>query len=392
MTAGRPLKISPRRIPLRILCHVLPALLLAVDAVAAQAQDAPFVDAAKDTTRQAPREHGTPACLIGGFVDLYFAWNHAAGTDETSFYPGVGSSAKRANEFAVNLVALEISRAPEPVGFRVVAGAGTEMELLHGGEPQGEAAGPQIWDNLYQASLSYAIDRGREIVLEAGLYPGHIGFESPLPRDNWNYTQSIAGSFTPSYNAGIRTSVGLGKGWRAELHVGNGWQTIGDVNRSKSLGTRLAWDTETVSLAVNTWYGAEIPGNGSDYRRLLDLVALVRPAPGWAFAGESYAGRQERPSGADDRWSAFALWGRWEATERWTISARAERMQDASGTITGLAQTWDEATLTVALRPHPDLVVKLEGRRDRSDAAVFTDHATPSRDQQLVVFAAIVTF
>lgn len=327
---------------------------------------------------------------IHGFVDLYYAWNQNAPASGENFYPGVGNSAKRADQFALNLAALEISRVPTPLGFHLIAAAGNEMDVLHSGEPHES----DLTSHIYQASASYATGWGRGVVFEAGIYPGHIGFESPLPRDNWSYTQSLAGQFTPSYNAGVKSVIPIAEHWSVEAHVGNGWQTIGDVNRAKSFGTKVAWDTKPVSIALNTWWGAELPDDERHVRRLLDLVAVVRPFTAWSFAGEGYVGRQERPGGGDDGWSNLALWVRFARSERpWSISARSERLSDQQGAISSIAQTWTETTLTLEVRPHGDLLaLRLEGRRDRSDAAIFDDHGEPTRVQTLVVLAAIASF
>jgi len=326
---------------------------------------------------------------VHGFVDVYYAWNGNAPEDGENFYPGVGNAAKRANQFGVNLAALEISRAPAPLGFHLIAAAGTEMDVLHSGEPDES----DLTSHIYQASASYAPGWGGGVVFEGGIYPGHIGFESPLPRDNWSYTQSLAGQFTPSYQAGVKTVIPIAEHWSAEVHVCNGWQTIGDVNRAKSLGTKVAWETKPVSLALNTWWGAELPDDTSHTRRLVDLVAVVRPFRSWTFAAEGYVGRQERSGGGDDGWSNGALWIRYAQPDRpWAISARSERLADRHGVISGIAQTWSETTLTFELRPHKDLSLRLEGRRDRSDAGSFDDHGEPSHVQSMIVMAAIVVF
>lgn len=60
---------------------------------------------------------------VRGFVDLHFALNDNDPVDGTNFYPGYGSSAKREGELAVNLAGIDLSLAPEPVGFHLVFAA-----------------------------------------------------------------------------------------------------------------------------------------------------------------------------------------------------------------------------------------------------------------------------
>lgn len=360
--------------------HVVVALAGLVSVVVAQ----------EASPESAPSESTSGAKVeLHGFVDLYYAWNGNAPSSGENFYPGVGNSAKRADQFALNLAAIELSREATPLGFHVIAAAGTEMDVLHSGEPDES----DLTSHIYRASVIYATGWGRGVSFEGGIYPGHIGFESPLPRDNWSYTQSLAGQFTPSYHTGVKAVVPFAEQWTAEIHLCNGWQTIGDVNRSKSLGAKLALETKPVSVALNTWYGDELPDDEDHARRLVDVVTVIRPSEAWSVAAEGYVGRQERPGGGDDAWWLGALWVRFAPPSApWAVSARAERLSDEDGAISGFAQTWDEASLTFELRPVERLILRLEGRRDRSDVGIFDEEGDPSRRQTLVILSAIATF
>src|SRR5262245_12107713 len=54
---------------------------------------------------------------IGGFVDVYYAYVPNTPGDHQSFFPGVGTSAKKANELGLNLATLTVSKVPAPLGF-----------------------------------------------------------------------------------------------------------------------------------------------------------------------------------------------------------------------------------------------------------------------------------
>lgn len=336
-------------------------------------------------------------CLrVGGFVDIYFALNDNDPIDGTNLYPGYGNSAKREGELAVNLAGIDLSLDPEPVGFHLVVAAGNEMEMLKSGEPAGEATSRDAFRSLYRATISCAAALGRGLLVEGGLYPSHVGFESPLPKDNWNYTQGWSGTLTPSYQAGVKVAYPFTETLSGELHVVNGWQITADNNDRASWGTRLAWTPAWGSLTLNTWYGPELAGNDQDVRSLLDLIATVKATERLQLAFEGTRGRQERPAelgGGADGWTVLAGWARLALGERTALALRAERVEDEGGTISGFAQRLDEATLTVEFRPCPELVLKLEGRFDRSDQAVFNGGTDGGeREQRMLVGAAVLTF
>ncbi len=329
---------------------------------------------------------------IGGFVDLYYSYNtnHPAG--HANFFPGAGVAAKRSEEFALNWAAVEIRRAPEPVGFHLIAGAGNAIEILHAGEPEGEMIGRDELRNIYRASVSYA--PSERLLVEAGIFPSHIGFESALTRDTWSYTGSWAGNFTPYYQTGIKAAYTFSDHWSGELHVLNGWQIIGENNDAKSLGARLAWASPRASVALNGWRGPELQNDDSRQRMLLDLVATAKVSDALDLAFEGYVGRQELPGSDTAEWTSIAGFLRYQLAPTWAVALRAERFADPDDWISGLSQDIEEGTLTFEHRPHERVILKLEGRYDRSSARIFTGETegTAEKDQLLFALASIFTF
>jgi hypothetical protein len=328
---------------------------------------------------------------IGGFVDIYYAYNTNHPAAQTNFFPGAGIAGKRDDEFALNWAALEIQRDPDPVGFHLIAGTGNAIEVLHSGEPEGETVGRDEFRNIYRASVSYkASDRFQ---LEGGIYPSHIGFESGLTRDNWNYTASWGANFTPYYQTGVKGVWTFDGGWSAGVHVLNGWQIISDNNDAKSFGGQVGWSGDRGSVSLNGWYGPELPGDDKHERSLIDLVATAKVTPGLSLAFDGYVGKQELPGSDAAEWNALTGYVRYEFAP-WAVTARAERFDDPDGGISGVSQTIEDGTLTLENRIHESAVLKLEGRYDHSDAPIFTgeDPAIAERNQLLFVLAAIVTF
>jgi len=141
---------------------------------------------------------------FAGFADLYYAFNDNH-RGWRQLHPGTGTTAKRANEFAVNLVEFEVSATPEPVGFKIAVGSGMRpMWSTLRKSPRRDRS--DTWENLIQASVMYATHVGGTD-LRGGIYPSHIGFEGFLSKDNWNYTRSWMGEFSPYYQTGSRSAI-----------------------------------------------------------------------------------------------------------------------------------------------------------------------------------------
>src|SRR5437764_908914 len=116
-----------------------------------------------------------PAIEAHGWVDAYYAANFNQPADGASWISGVGTSAKRANAFGLNLAAVDLTVKPEPVGARLVLGVGSSTEVVHAGEPAVEGAGAAAVQLLIQASAQWQATP--KLQFEAGVYPSHIGLE-----------------------------------------------------------------------------------------------------------------------------------------------------------------------------------------------------------------------
>jgi hypothetical protein len=340
-----------------------------------------------------------PRLRVHGFADVFYAYNDNDPEDGDSFFAGTGTSAKRANELSVNQAQIELSAEPAPVGFRVAVGFGTAVEVVHAGEPDGSVVGQDVWRNVVYASVSYRAPVGNGLLLEGGIYPCHVGLEGFNSKDNWNYTRSWLGELSPYYLTGLRVSYPFADHWTAELHVVNGWQLVSDNNSALTFGTRVAYAGSRASVAINTLAGPELPDDDENWRVLGDVVVTVPIGASWTLGASVDAARQDQPTDETAHWAGAAIYARWAPPEsKLAVALRLERFDDDDGAISGTAQRLDEGTLTLEYRPTPNLILKLEGRRDRSTADVFRAEAAADgspvfvEDQTLMLVGVVAAF
>src|SRR5256886_16107933 len=155
------------------------------------------------------------------------------------------------------------------------------------------------------------------------------------------------GEFSPYYQAGVKVSYAFNAHWSAQLHFLNGWQTIGDNNRAKAVGSQVAWSSERVSIAFNTFAGPELPSDDSHWRLFGDLIAQVKPTSWLSLGATADVGRQDRSGGAA-LWHGAALLARIAFVPRAALALRAEYYDDRDGFFSGTAG---------AARGHGDLGV-----------------------------------
>lgn len=338
--------------------------------------------------------------VVAGFVDTVLVYNFNRPADRANFFPGVGTSAKRDAEFGINLAQLDLTLAPRPLGAKLSLGFGNATEVVHAAELRGAATSPDAWRHVVQASLQWQTAIGRGLLIEAGVFPSHIGMESFATRDNWNYTRSWLGELSPYYQTGVKVTWPLSARWSAQVQVLNGWQSIADNNRAKSLGTRIAYASDRLAVALNTLVGPEQADNERDLRLLGDLVATLAVTPSLGLGLSVDAAREARTPDRATHWHGFGLYARFARPASSTaLALRAERYDDPDGAISGVPQRLHEITLTLERRPVAALLLRLEGRYDRSSAAVFASDTLDGaglplrkRNQFLLLFGALASF
>lgn len=346
----------------------------------------------------AATDPSTAPLTINGFVDGVFSFNFNKPADHANFFAGVGTSAKREDEFAINLAQVGFVRTPRPLGFKLSLGFGNAAEVVHAAEVRGIATHPDVWRNVVQASFQYQAKGG--LLVEAGVFPSHIGMEAFQTKDNWNYTRSWLGELSPYYQTGVKLVFPLGRKWSGQVHLLNGWQVIADNNRGKSVGAQLAYTSDKLSLSLNGIAGAELADNDDDVRVLGDLVATLKVTPALSLGLSVDRAREGRGGAPAATWNGVGVYARVAPpSSRSAAALRAESYADEAGAISGVAQTLREITLTFEHRPDERLILKLEGRYDRSTAAVFardelgTDGLPlRTRTQFLLLVGAVATF
>ncbi len=359
-------------------------------------------EAAEKVDASAAQEAAKPEgkLRLQGLVDTYYAYNFNRPFGGASFLPGTGTSAKRHDEFSLNLASLDLARDPDPVGVRLIVAAGSGADVVHSAEPEGDGIGRDVWRHVQQASLSYQTGWGRGLLLEAGIFPCHVGFESFPSKDNWNYTRSWLGEFSPYYVSGIKGSYPFDDHWSAQLHLLNGWQTIGETNHSKTLGTQLAWSSKRWSVSFNTLLGREQPGDDGEWRAYGDLVLVFKASDALSLGASLDIAREGRPAAESATWQGVAGYVRYApGGAKWALALRGEVFDDQEAGISGRAQRLSEGTATLELRPAPRLLLKLEGRYDHSDQPVFESQSEDAQknrvlknSQALLILGAVVTF
>ncbi|MDQ3101829.1 MAG: porin [Bacteroidota bacterium] len=168
---------------------------------------------AQDTTRT-----NTAATIrFTGYAEIYYSYDMARPLNHER--PEFLYNHKRHNEVNANLLLLqgEYERDGVRGAVGLMAGTYAQYNLAHE---------PLALRNIYEARVGMRLAKRRELWVDAGIFPSHIGFETVIGLENQTLTRSIVAENSPYYEAGVMLSYHPNDRWMLAGLVLNGWQRI----------------------------------------------------------------------------------------------------------------------------------------------------------------------
>jgi putative OmpL-like beta-barrel porin-2 len=330
---------------------------------------------------------------VNGFVSTSYSYNFNRPDSRLNGYRVFDFDD---NSFKVDVAELVLQHAvakPREAGFRVdlVAGGSIPRVSAAAGLFRDPATGVAEDFDLQQAYASYIAPLGTGLRLDAGKFITHHGAEVIEGYDGWNENATrsfLFGYAIPFTHTGLRAVYTFDPRVAATAMIVNGWDVAADNNRSKSFGAQLAFTPQpAVAWYISGMIGRERPDGDGGSRRLLDIVATLKPAAKLTMTANFDLGSESR-----DDWYGGALTARWQARERFALIARGEGFDDRAAVRTGTPQTLSEVTITPEIRVTPHLVVRADLRRDWSDRDAFVNRGRSVGQQTTVLLNVLGWF
>lgn len=221
----------------------------------------------------------------------------------------------------------------------------TNFGLMAGDYPTANLANEESWArNIYEANAGFKISKQKEIWIDAGVLPSHIGFETAIGRDNWSATRSIVADNSPYYETGLRLSYQLNQNWYMSVLALTGWQRITFANKrfQPSLASQVTFKpTPKLSINHSTFFGKAPYTMASINRYYSNLFVTVQLHPALFTSIGWDMGIENRPNGI----SRNAVWNVWYlqtkynmVPDQWQIAVRYERMIDRRNVLFSLPE------------------------------------------------------
>lgn len=330
---------------------------------------------------------------VSGFVDGYYSYNFNKPAGRTNVLRNFDV---RNNEFALNLAELVVEKKPDPLnsrlGFRLDLDYGRTTDIVHAAEP----GGAETYKVIQQAYGSYLAPVGSGLQIDFGKFVTSHGAEVIETKDNWNYSRGLLFAWAiPYYHMGARAHYAFNRKVSVMGMVVNGWNNVEDNNAGKTFGVMLGLTPTTkLSIVQNFMTGPEQTNDDKHHRNLSDTtIAYTFNSKVAVMANYDY-GFDHLAAGPKVHWQGLATYLRYTPAKKWAFVPRYEWFDDHDGFSTGVTQTVKEFTMTGEYRVKPNLITRLEGRRDWSNQFFFpkSDPTVFAKSQTTVLAGFIWTF
>ena len=320
------------------------------------------------------------AITLSAYAEAYYSFDLAQPDDHLR--PGFVYSHNRHNEVNLNLGMIKLAYAKNNVRGNLALMAGTYPQY-------NLAAEPELLRSVFEANVGVKLSKTRNLWLDAGIMPSHIGFESAIGKDCWNLTRSMLADNTPYYEAGARVSyTSKNEKWYASGLLLNGWQRIArvDGNNTPAFGTQLTYKPNSkTTLNWSTFIGNDKPDTVSQSRIFNNLYAQLQVTErfgvivGCDIGMEQAASGDSLPTGqaGSSTWVTPIVIPRYKLGDKSYLAARVEYYQDEKGVIIATGTPNGFTTLGYSLNfdrwVTPNVLWRIEARSLNSEDKIFVD-------------------
>ncbi len=257
------------------------------------------------------------------YSDLYYAYDFARPADHER--PDFLYNHKRHNEVNANLLLARLNYS----SGRTRANLG----LMAGGYAQYNLSQEPVWArHIFEANLGFRLSKKREIWLDAGIMPSHIGFESAISSACWTLTRSMVAENSPYYESGVKLSY-LSPDQKILISAFwlNGWQKIQRPAgiQTPSFGVQIAFfPNERLAINYSNFTGTDQPDSLNAIRIYHNLYLQYQATRKLGLIAGFDLGTDRDAKGKTGLWYTPVLILRYGLSDRMRAAIRAEYFHD----------------------------------------------------------------
>ncbi len=241
-------------------------------------------------------------------------------------------SYNRHNELNLNLGFVKAAYESESLRANLALMAGTYAQ-------DNMAAEQQALRYVNEANIGIKISKNKNLWIDAGIMPSHIGWESAIGKDNINLTRSFAAENSPYFETGAKISYTSDNGkWFLTGLVLNGWQRIAKAegNQSISFGHQLIYKpNEKITLNSSSFIGNDKAKEEKKMRYFHDLYGNFQLTEklSTVLGFDIGAEQKLKESQSYNIWYSPNIFMKYQIDNKWAVAGRLEYYNDKNGVI-----------------------------------------------------------
>lgn len=291
-------------------------------------------------------------------------------------------SYNRCNEIQINLAFLKLAYTAEKIRANLAFMAGS-----YSYDNLANEVG--VMKNVFEANIGVKLSKKKNLWLDVGIFPSHIGFESAIGKDCWNLTRSILADNSPYYESGAKISyITPNEKWLFSGLILNGWQRIYrlDGNNSPAIGHQITFKPNTkISLNSSSFIGNDKADSLFQLRIFHNLYGQFQLSEKVGLTAGFDIGMQQKSKGSSDYnfWFSPVLIAKFALALKHSLAIRGEYYSDKNEVIITTGTTHGFQTIGYSLNYDfqitENLLWRVEARGFSSKDEIFTLNKQPSK-------------
>jgi hypothetical protein len=230
--------------------------------------------------------------------------------------PGYATNGE-VNDLDVNMALLTFSGSNKNIDWKIAADLAGEEGLTG--------------SYINEATLKFNVDENFSVT--AGRMYSHMGYETMLAKDNWNYSRSFAFKLLPFWHEGVGFNYDFKNGFSSALYLyGKTYSSNdnGDNSSNSAAGLRVAYTMEKLAATVNYIQSKE--ANFSKEFKQYDINAVYTINDQISTALAITMGNGDVQVDGGEKYSSFAGYVKFKASERIYAALRYEMLKEKRAT------------------------------------------------------------
>ncbi len=330
---------------------------------------------------------------FSGYAEAYYSYDF--NQPDNHLRPSFFYNFNRHNEANLNLGFINANYSGKNVRGNLGLMAGTWAQY-------NSSAEQSLLQHVWQANIGVKLSKKKNLWIDGGVLPSHIGFESAVGKSCDNLTRSLIADNTPSWEGGVKIgNTSDNTKWFLSALVVNGWQRIArpDGNNTPAFGTQFTFTPSSkIMLNYSTFIGNDKPDTLKQMRYYHNFYGVFRPTSKFGITlGFDYC-MEQKFKGSNEYNNLFSpvLIIKYQVTDKFAIAGRGEFYSDENGIIiaTGTENGFQTSgfSLNLDYAPASNVVWRIEGRTLNSKDKIFVKDVDAVNTNTFVTTSLAISF